>query len=135
MERSFPTTIDSLEAIFAFAEEFFARHGIDPANHFAVTFALEELFTNVVKYSLGAGNRVRIDLDRLDDRIRVRLVSFDVDHFDPTTAPQPDVNASVEDRKVGGLGLFLTRKVMDTMEYEYAERDRTSTITLTKKLG
>ena len=100
-----------------------------------MNFALEEIFTNVVKYSHGARNRVSIDLDRVDDRIKVRVVSFDVGPFDPATAPDPDVDAALEDRKVGGLGLFLTRKVMDTMEYEYADRDRTATITLTKKLG
>lgn len=133
MRQSFPATIESLEGIFAFAAKFFAQDGIAEDHQFAVQFALEEIFTNFVKYAPEGRGEVRIDLSRSEDRIQVRLAAFDVDRFDPTQAPEPAVDAAIEEREVGGLGIFLTRKVMDSMEYEYS--DRTGTITLSKKLG
>lgn len=132
MERSFPRRIDSLERIFAFAAEFFASERIDPRHHYAVDFALEEVFTNLVKYARDAAPEVRVVLDRTGSKLRVAVTAFETEPFDPTAAPDPPVDLPLEQRKPGGLGIFLTRKLMDTMDYRY--EDRSSTITLTKHL-
>lgn len=133
MQQAFPRALGSLEEIFAFAAKFFDTEGIDPEHHFAVNFALEEIFTNLVKYASGCTGDVEIDLDRTADGMRVRLTEWNGKPFDPASAPQPRVDAPLEERRVGGLGLFLTRKVMDSMDYEYV--DGRSTITLTKRLS
>jgi len=133
MDRAFPRNIASLEAIFAFAEEFFAREAIGPEPRFAVQFALEEMFTNMVKYQAHSPHEILIRLECADDRIELRLTDYDVEPFDPTRVEPPAIDVPLEKRRVGGLGVHLTRMVMDSVEYEYV--DRQSTITLTKKLG
>ncbi len=125
--------MESLDGIFALAEEFFAREAIEPEHHFAVSFALEEIFTNMVKYQADNPNEILIRLDRAGDRVRIRLTDYDVDPFDPTEIASPQTDLPLEERRIGGLGLYLTRKVMDTVEYEYVGRQ--STVTLTKRLG
>jgi len=55
-----------------------------------------------------------------------------VARFDITKKPDPYLGASLDDRKPGGLGIFLTKKLVDDVQYHY--RDRTSTITLKKKI-
>ena len=132
MQREFPRTFESLEPIFRFAEEFFAQELVDERHRYAVRFALEEIFTNMVKYHPGNPNEITIGLDRAHDRLRITLTDHDVDPFDPTKAEEPRTDLSLEERRVGGLGLHLTRKMMDAVEYRYV--DRRSTVTLIKML-
>jgi anti-sigma regulatory factor (Ser/Thr protein kinase) len=97
-----------------------------------VDFALEEIFTNMVKYNPDGKHDVSINLDKLGDRLRITLTDFDVEPFDVSKAEEPRIDVPLEERDVGGLGLHLTRKMMDDVDYEYV--DRRSIITLTKML-
>lgn len=131
-ERRFPRTFQSLEAIFEFTREFFAREGIDDRHRFPINFAVEEVFTNMVKYHRGNPHEIAVGLERTDARLQVSLTDFDVDPFDPNDVPEPQVDLPLAERQPGGLGLFLTKKLMDRVDYEYA--GRTSRILLTKSL-
>jgi anti-sigma regulatory factor (Ser/Thr protein kinase) len=52
--------------------------------------------------------------------------------FDPTKANRADITSSAKDRKIGGLGIFLVKQIMDKMEYEYTQNQ--NVLKLTKKL-
>lgn len=132
VEQDFERSIDALERIFKFAETFLSEQRIDDRHRFSVNFALEELFTNIIKYSRGGGNDVRIALDHANGALTIRLTDFDVEPFDVTASPDADVDAPLAERTPGGLGLHLTRRLMDTIDYRY--EDRTSTVTMTKDL-
>ena len=132
MQQAFSRSIESLGEIFGFTESFYEQERIESSHRFAVDLAVEELFTNMVKYTRGA-NDVQIRLERTDDRLTVRLTDFDVEAFDVTQAAEARVDLPIEQRRPGGLGIHLTRKLMDRIDYEYV--DRTSTITLIKQLG
>lgn len=132
MERRFPRAIDSLESIFAFVREFFAGAGIGEDHAFDVDLILEELFTNMVKYARGGEPEITIGLESRDGRVIIRLVDRDVEPFDVTQAPEPDLDAPLEERPIGGLGLHLVRQMAENLTYDY--RDRTSTITVVKRL-
>jgi serine/threonine-protein kinase RsbW len=132
MEKTFPRTFEALEGIFQFAGEFFAVEQIDPSYRYAVDFALEEIFTNLVKYHPGNPNDILISLDRTPGRLLITLTDFDVEPFDVSIARETPIDTSLEERRVGGLGIQLTRRLMDDIDYEYA--DRRSRITLTKLL-
>ncbi len=133
MEREFRRSYDSLAEIFDFVRDFFLREGIGTSCLFAFCFAAEELFTNLVKYSPGGSGDIGIDLRKDGDKLLLTLVDFDVEEFDVTKVPAPDTEAALKDRKPGGLGLHLVRKLMDDLRYEY--RDRQSRITVVKRLG
>jgi anti-sigma regulatory factor (Ser/Thr protein kinase) len=133
MEKAFERSFDSLEGIFAFTGEFFARESIDPGEHHAVELAVEELFTNMVKYNAGSSAAIVLRMERCNGDLRIVLTDPDADHFDPTAIEAPRVDRPVEEREPGRLGLFLVRKLMDRIEYEYD--GRRSRITLTKTLG
>lgn len=132
MERRFARSFDALEEIFDFARSFFDRESVGAEHHFALNLAIEEVFTNMVKYHPGNANPILIRLDRSGQLVRVELVDSDVEPFDPTLVEDADVDAPLEQRSAGGLGIHLTRRVVDSIEYEYA--DRRSTVTLTKRL-
>ncbi len=132
-DMKFKRKIASLDRIFAFTERFFDSQSVDPEDRFAVNFAVEELFTNMVKYNADHGQDILIDLACTDGQLTVRLTDYDVEPFDVTKAPPADVDSSIESRQPGGLGLHLVPRMVDSLDYEYVDRE--SRITFTKKVG
>lgn len=83
--------------------------------------AVEEMVTNVIVHGYGGmGGELVVSWQAGPDDIAIRLD----DHaapFDPLSLPEPDLASDIEDRKIGGLGIFLTRKIMDEMTYRYED--------------
>ena len=98
-ERAFKRSFDALPEIVAFTAESFARQGIDPSLLPVVDFALEELFTNMVKYSRTSNADVRIEVTGIADGVEVSLTDFDVEPFDVTVAPDADTTLPIEARR------------------------------------
>ena len=88
---------------------------------------MEELFVNMVTYNTETDENVLIELSRHQDGVEVSLTDYNVERFDPRGAPDVDVNAPLEERTPGGLGLYLVMKMANSIHYTY--RDRTSKIT------
>jgi anti-sigma regulatory factor (Ser/Thr protein kinase) len=126
IEMQFKRSLDSLSEISEFLAGFFARQGIGPEHLKSVTLAAEELFTNMLKYGGGDGE-ILIGLERRDRELSVSLTDFDVDRFDVTKVPEIQVDRPLSERKPGGLGIHLIKKMMDRIEYEYVDRRGTTT--------
>lgn len=133
MEKSFKRELRTLEQVFDFVDEFIASNGLGDDVAFPLKLAVEELFTNFVRHNSGGQDRIYISLSKTDGRLVVRLKDFDVEPFYASGAPPVDVRQSLEERKVGGLGVHLIRNLFDTLEYDY--KDRTLCVTATKRLG
>ena len=115
-------------------DEFCAERGVDPAAAYAVNLSIDELLTNTISYGYDDSERHRIDLMiRLDGNTIIVEISDDGRPFEPTGVEQPDTDASVEDRAIGGLGIFLVREMMDSFQYR-RHRGR-NIVTLTKHTG
>jgi anti-sigma regulatory factor (Ser/Thr protein kinase) len=133
MERRFQRDLRSLEELSRFVVEFLSRHGLAPSNAYDIDLILEELFTNVLKYSSGS-DTVAVQLQSEGPTITISLSEFDVARaYDITRSPDPDLSRPIEERKVGGLGIHMVRQLADTIRYEY--KDRVSTTTITKKVS
>ena len=130
--RTLRRSFDALEDIFAFTSGFFTRERVDPALRPTVDLTLEELFTNMVKYSPGGAPEVRVDIAAIPGGVEVTLTDYDVERFDVTAAPDADVDLPIGQRKPGGLGLHLIRRLVDSMTYEYSKERRQSRITFRK---
>lgn len=87
---------------------------------FALELVLDELLTNTITYGFrdqcGAGITVSVSSD--GDRLRVQIVN-DAIPFDPLTAPPPDLDSELDDRRVGGLGIYFVRRFVDAMRYRH----------------
>jgi serine/threonine-protein kinase RsbW len=81
--------------------------------------ALDETLTNIISYAFSDGKRHAIEI-RLEyrDGYLTAVVSDDGTPFDPLSQPAPDIHAPVEQRKIGGLGIHLLRKLMDKADYQ-----------------
>lgn len=130
--RAFPRRLEALEAIAAFVEEFLAGEGLDAGHAFDLQLVLEELFTNQVRHAHGGRDAVEIALARDGDRVELRLTDFDVPPFDPTAAAEVDVDAPIEARRAGGLGIHLVRRIAE--DFRYHHRDGASTFIVTWRI-
>jgi anti-sigma regulatory factor (Ser/Thr protein kinase) len=128
---SFARRIDMLAEIFAFTSAAFARQGIAAQLLADVDFVLEELFTNVVKYSHGQAP-VAIDIAAIAGGVEVTLTEPEADRFDVTQAPPVDVSLPAAERTPGGLGLHLIPRLVDSVQYGYSEAERCSRVVFRK---
>jgi serine/threonine-protein kinase RsbW len=127
VQKSFPRTASCLPEIFAFMDAFFDDARVGESCRNTAQLAVEELFTNLVKYSVGGKRDISIALSRDGSRLIVSLTDFDVEPFDIRTVPDAKTNLSLEERKPGGLGLHLVKRLVDGIDYEYADRNSTTT--------
>jgi anti-sigma regulatory factor (Ser/Thr protein kinase) len=132
MQRSFNRTLDSLEPLFEFTGAFAARERLGEDVVFALNVAIEELFTNMVKYG-GGSDEVSIDVSVCDHELVIVMVHPGADEFDPTETADVDAEQPLAKRVPGGIGLHLVRRVMDSVTYEH--RDGAAHLRLTKHLG
>lgn len=112
-------SFDSLENLFALLEEFCREHRVGERSAFVLQMAVEELFTNFVKYNDG-DQPVTFLLGRESDRVFFELTDHGVSSFDPLTdAPDPEVDRPTEERTPGGLGLHLIKRMATDFSYRY----------------
>ena len=110
------------------------EHGIDDETAKTLNLALEEWVANVINYAYPKGMRghVEVTVDVSDD-----VLTFVIkDHgaaFDPTRHEEVDIDAEIDERAIGGLGIHLIRTIMDTVEYQRTS-DGYNRLVLTKRI-
>lgn len=127
MDGSFERDFGALGEVFAFTERFAEANRVDEPLRYSINLVVEELFTNMVKYNTGGGHAIGIRMDVRDGTLRIELVDDDVDPWDPNEAPAVKLDQPIEERKPGGLGLYLVRSIVDELKYEYTNRQMTVT--------
>jgi len=130
LAREFSRDLQSLGSVFEMLKQFSSLHLLSDEVSFALQLCMEELFTNMVKYRRKNRNRIKIVLHYRDNAVTVSMIERDVEPFDITKYGAYDSAASLDQRPVGGLGIHLIRKFMDSVEYNYENRE--SRIEMTK---
>jgi anti-sigma regulatory factor (Ser/Thr protein kinase) len=131
-QRTFIRSLDSLEPLFEFLNQFLAGHGIAGKTAFELQLAVEEVFANSVEHNRTSKEEISVGLEKTAETILIRIEDRDVDDFDVSLSPNVDTQAPLEERRAGGLGLHLIHTIMDRIDYHH--QNRTSTITLVKYL-
>ena len=130
-ERIFPAEIDELAAVIAFLEEELDKAEASPKLVVTLSVALEELFVNVAHYAYpDSKGTVKIGIDTSGDSIVIRLIDSGIP-FDPTAKKDPDITESAEKRKIGGLGIYMVKKSMDSISYQ--RQDGKNILTISKR--
>lgn len=93
----------------------------DDSLRFKLRLCIEEAVENIVQYAYQGGQGyVEVGTDVEDGVLTITLKDSGIP-FNPLAKPDPDITLSVEDRPVGGLGIFLCKKMMDSIEYEFKD--------------
>ena len=98
MEKTFGRRLDSLTAIFAFLKDASEALSLDDRLSFSVNMAVEELFTNMIKYGAGNENEILVGIERTPKQLRIRLVDYDSEPFDLTDLDAVDTSAPLDNR-------------------------------------
>lgn len=111
--------LPELERVHAEVENFLERCDVAGRDAYHIRLALDELVTNVICYAYDSegGHCIEVEIARLSGAVAVTLKDAGKP-FNPLLAPEPDVNAPLEKRRIGGLGIHFVRKTMDELHYE-----------------
>jgi serine/threonine-protein kinase RsbW len=133
MKQKFNRSFDELKNIVTMTETLFREEGLQPGLRNVVDLATEELFVNMVTYNTESDEDILIQMRPHEHGVEVSLTDYDVDRFDPTAAGSVDINAPLEERTPGGLGLYLVLKMVDSIHYEYRNRQSKITFIVDRK--
>ena len=131
MKRAFTRSNDSLSVIYEFTEGVLAAGDVADAARFSVHLAIEELFVNMVKYNPDVEGDIDIEVTVAGGKVTVTLTEYGVAEFDVTVPKKVNINATLEERTPGGLGVYLIQNLADSLDYEYG--DGRSRVIFTKK--
>ena len=122
-----------LKQLTTFVQEACGAVGLSVDLTKKMNLAIEEAVTNVMMYAYPPEEVGTISIEAQSNDLRLKFTIIDRGTaFDPTTMPDPDVSLPLEKRRKGGLGIFLMRKLMDSINYERI--DGHNVLTLRKKL-
>ena len=101
---------------------------------FKIRLSIEETVENVVRYAYTDGiGWIEVGTSLDNDGLTLTVVLKDAGKkFNPLDQPEPDLTKSAEEREIGGLGIFLCKQMMDSVEYQYA--DNCNILTMKKKI-
>ena len=133
-KQTFPAKVDALPDVLGFVEEMLENYDCPMKVQMALTVAIEEVFVNVAHYAYGDGEGnadFSISFEEDSCTVTFRIADQGVP-FDPLKKPDPDITLSAEEREIGGLGIFITKKTMDSVTYAYENGE--NILTMVKKI-
>ena len=132
--KIFPAKTESLSDVISFVEQKLESYECSMKLQTTLCVAIEEVFVNVAKYAYKDGNG-SVEFNIFFDK-ETRLVTFQMidsgTPFNPLDKADPDITLSAQDREIGGLGIFITKKTMDNVTYAY--ENGKNILTMVKKI-
>ena len=134
MNRTFPAKAESLSDVLDFVGHMLESFDCSMKIQTAICVAIEEIFINVAYYAYpeGVGDvTLQIGFEEGSRTITFRMADKGIP-FDPLKKPDPDITLSAEDREIGGLGILIAKKTMDSITYAYENGE--NILTMVKKI-
>ena len=133
-ELTIEATPENVDKVIEFIDGMLEEYGCGVKEQMAIDVAVDELFSNIAHYAYNPETgyaTVRVDV--LNEPLSVEITF--IDHgvpYDPLAKADPDTTLSLEEREIGGLGIFIVKKSMDAVNYEY--KDGKNILTIKKNL-
>ena len=127
-----PNDIETIPQLNEFIDTVAEEIGLDMSLTMSLNLAIEEAVVNVMEYAYPEGEQGNVDIEVIaDDKWLTFIISDNGIPFDPTTQEDADTTLSAEERPIGGLGIYLCKKMMDSIGYRY---ENGNNILIMKKL-
>ena len=129
----FAAKFEFLDEIREYVGNIAREGGFGNKDVYNIQLATDEAASNIIEHAYEniADGVLELACGVQGDTIKIILTDHG-DPFDPSEIPLPDLKADLSDRKIGGLGIFLMRKLMDEVHYE-SKADKSNTLTLLKR--
>src|SRR5215207_5359453 len=122
-----------LDEIRDFVGDIARGGGFDEKDVYNIQLATDEAASNIIEHAYEGVTDGVLDLSCGMEKDAIRIILIDYgDPFDPSIIPVPDLKADLSERKIGGLGIFLMRKLMDEVHYE-SRKDKSNVLTMIKR--
>lgn len=122
-ELTIDATLENIGPVTDFVNEALEGLGCPAWIQYQIDVAIDELFGNIARYAYRPGTgpaTVAVEVTKTPPAVVITFVDRGVP-YDPLAREDPDVSLPVEEREEGGLGIFLVKKTMDDVSYEYRE--------------
>ena len=125
--------IGELAKLEVFLNELVEEWRLSKPLAYSLNLVVEEALTNINDYGFDddSEHTIEIYFKKTGDELSISIID-DGHEYDPTLVADPDINLSAEDRSIGGLGIFLIKKIMDKVEYQ--RKENRNYLTLTKNI-
>ncbi|HPI18994.1 MAG TPA: ATP-binding protein [Candidatus Kapabacteria bacterium] len=125
--------INEIVLLDSFLDELSEKWEAVAKHTFNINLALEEAVTNVINYAYKDNNEhlIILDFSLEDSELKIKITDDGIE-FNPLLKEDPNTELSLEERKIGGLGIFFVKKIMDNIEYERINNK--NILTLIKKV-
>ena len=134
---SFSVPADKKEVgrVNGFIEEFLSKKNVKDKVIRQIAIAVDEICSNIFNYAYKhrEGNKISVEISYKDNQVMIKFIDTGI-KFNPLEKEDPNVNLSLEERGVGGLGIFLVKRLMDDVQYEYSPNGE-NILTIIKKVG
>lgn len=129
-ELTVEAIVEQIETVTEFVNAELEKLDCPMKARIQLDIAIDEIVSNIAYYAYGEKTgTVTVRIEALPEENGVQLMFLDSGFpYDPLTRQDPDISAEIEERKEGGLGIFLVRKTMDDMKYEYKDGQNCLTI-------
>ena len=129
-ELTVEAIVEQIETVTEFVNAELEKLDCPMKARIQLDIAIDEIVSNIAYYAYGEKTgTVTVKIEALQEENGVQLMFLDSGvPYDPLTRQDPDISAEIEERKEGGLGIFLVRKTMDDMKYEYKDGQNCLTI-------
>ena len=133
-ELTIEAAVDNLDAVLAFVEEALGPAKCPPKTRVQIDLAVEEIFVNIAHYAYAPETGMAtVRVETTEDPAGVAITFMDRGvPYDPLAREDPDVTMAAEERQIGGLGVYMTKKIMDDVSYLYSGGQ--NILTMKKKL-
>ena len=127
--------IENVDKVTEFVNEVLEEKECPLKVQMQLDVAIDEIFGNIAYYAYGKGSRnATIQIEMEDNPPKITLTFIDQGiPYNPLESKDPDITLDIEDREIGGLGIFLVKKTMDELSYEYV--DGQNILTMKKELA
>lgn len=133
-ELTVAATVENIEKVTDFVNEQLESIDCPLKVQTQIDIAIDELFGNIAKYAYAEKTgTATVVFQYLQDKKAVRIVFSDSGKpYDPLSGADPDTTLPAEDRPIGGLGIYMVKKSMDDLSYQY--KDGQNILTIQKRL-
>ena len=133
-ELTIAATVENIETVTDFVNEQLEAIDCPMKAQMQIDIAIDELFSNIAQYAYGTETgQATVRVEALEDPESVMITFMDNGvPYDPLAKADPDTTLSADEREIGGLGIFMVKKSMDDISYEY--KDGQNILRIIKKL-
>lgn len=133
-EQTYVASVDSIPLVTSFVVDWLESLDCPMRVQTQIDLSIDEIFTNIASYAYGSGTgdaTVQLDFDEASRTVSITFVDSGI-AYNPLEKPDPDVTLPAEEREIGGLGIYLVKKVMDGLNYK--RENGLNILTLYKKI-